>query len=468
MSLNDTTPPPRGATAGIDWASDNHAVCVLDPDGAVIERQTVAHTAAGLRRLIDLLMSRHRVDAVGIERGDGPVIDALLATDLTIYVIPPSQVKNLRGRYGSAGNKDDRFDAYVLADTVRTDRQRLTPLVLDSESTTALRRLCRARRDLVAHRVAVANQLRAHLATAMPAAVDLFADIDSPISLRFLARSGTQDRADWLSPRRMAAWLASVGYSGRASPAVLHARLAAAPRGAAADSHHASPRAAGLYHKARILARAWLFVIWHCWQDQTAYNPRHAPGTPAPPPTRSTDGGLHRATYGRSSSMVSRRSRDRRASRRTPAGTIAARPGMRTPPVSATRVRPSGSLVAAIAMTRKRLCSQHHPGRTLPCRSARKPRRLTALTLTRSPSCHTARTRRMSGCTAAKPPSKSVRTVQTSTIGASRTRSVTRAPRTAAAITCRCRIGSSSATGQAVLMRSTPFGRGVVLDAAVT
>ncbi|MPZ28619.1 MAG: IS110 family transposase, partial [Micromonosporaceae bacterium] len=25
-----------------------------------------------------------------------------------------------------------------------------------------------------------------------------------------------------------------------------------------------------------ILARAWLFVIWHCWQDHTAYDPtRH-------------------------------------------------------------------------------------------------------------------------------------------------------------------------------------------------
>src|SRR6266545_4307919 len=161
-------------------------------------------------RLNDLL-SRHRVQAVGIERGDGPVIDALLATDLTIYVIPPSQVKNLRGRYGSAGNKDDRFDAYVLADTIRTDRHRLTPLVLDSGATTALRRLCRARRDLVAHRVAVANQPRAHLATAMPAAVDLFADLDSPISLRFLARAS---------------------YSGHTSAQTLYGRISAAPRGA--------------------------------------------------------------------------------------------------------------------------------------------------------------------------------------------------------------------------------------------
>jgi transposase len=231
MSLTDTAPAPRGATAGIDWASDNHAVCVLDPDGAVVERQTVEHTAAGLRRLTGLL-SRHRVHAVGIERGDGPVIDALLVTGLTIYVIPPSQVKNLRGRYGSAGNKDDRFDAYVLADTIRTDWHRLTPLVLDSEATTALRRLCRARRDLVAHRVAAANQLRAHLATAMPAAVDLFADLDSPVSLRFLTRFSTQDDLDWLSVKRVSAWLASVSYSGHTSAQTLYGRISAAPRGA--------------------------------------------------------------------------------------------------------------------------------------------------------------------------------------------------------------------------------------------
>jgi transposase len=33
----------------------------------------------------------------------------------------------------------------------------------------------------------------------------------------------------------MAAWMASAGYCGRANPAVLHARLVAAPRGAAGD-----------------------------------------------------------------------------------------------------------------------------------------------------------------------------------------------------------------------------------------
>ena len=210
------------------------AICVVDADGEPLERVTLTYTKTGLHRLIDLL-DRHQVDEVGIERGDGPIVDVLLGAARTVYVIPPSQVKALRRRYGSAGNKDDRFDAYVLADTVRTDRRRLTPLVLDSQATTALRKLCRARKDLVAHRVAVGNQLRAHLATALPAAVDLFRDIDSAISLRFLTRFTTQDAVDWLSPKRLAGWLSSVGYSGRTDPAVLHARITAAPQGATGD-----------------------------------------------------------------------------------------------------------------------------------------------------------------------------------------------------------------------------------------
>ena len=50
------------------------------------------------------------------------------------------------------------------------------------------------------------------------------------------------------------------------------------------DSRHANPWAADLYNRAsarghdhphatRILARAWLYVIWHCWQTNTAYHP---------------------------------------------------------------------------------------------------------------------------------------------------------------------------------------------------
>jgi transposase len=158
-------------------------------------------------------------------------------------VISPNQVKNLRGRYGSAGNKDDRFDAFVLADTLRTDRARLRPLLPDSPATITLRQTCRARKDLVTHRVGLANQLREHLKGVFPGAVGLFAEIDSPISLAFLTRSDCQDRADWLSVKRLACWLVSVGYSGRTAPSVLYARLTGAPRGTSGTGGTATTRA---------------------------------------------------------------------------------------------------------------------------------------------------------------------------------------------------------------------------------
>lgn len=229
MSVTDVPESPR-PTAGVDWAQDDHAVAVVAADGEQTHRFSIAHNAAGLRAMIKQLVGAAVVE-VGIERPDGPVVDALRAAGLTVYVIPPGQLKNLRSRYGSAGNKDDRFDAYVLADVVRTDRRRLRPLLIDTPATTALRQTVRARRDLVAHRVAVANQLRAHLQICFPGAVGLFTDIDSDISLRFLERFTTQDRADWLSTKRLAAWLSSVGYSGRTLPETLHTRLREAPAG---------------------------------------------------------------------------------------------------------------------------------------------------------------------------------------------------------------------------------------------
>lgn len=391
--------PAKGLTCGIDWARDDHAVAIIDTDARVVYRGVIEHSARGLKHLI-AVVTHHGVEEVAIERPDGPVVEALLGAELTVVVVNPNQLKNLRSRYGSAGNKDDRFDAFVLADTLRTDRARLHPLIPDSAATTALRALCRARKDLVIHRVRVANQLRAHLNRVYPAPVGLFEALDSPISLTFLSRFDCQERADWLTPKRLGTWLASVGYKGRTAPAVLHARLNSRPRGLtgpdavayvgittalvatlnnlvaqiaqlsdqigqqlaahadapiftslprsgtvraarllteigdcrgrfptsdalaclagvapstrqsgkmrsvgfrwacdkqlrdaicdfANDSRHANPWAANLYNRARarghdhphatrILARAWLHVIWHCWQTNTPYDPtRH-------------------------------------------------------------------------------------------------------------------------------------------------------------------------------------------------
>jgi transposase len=172
------------------------------------------------------------VSEAAIERGDGPLAEALLQAGLTVVVITSRQMKNLRSRYGSAGAKDDRFDAFVLADVLRTDRARLRPLVVDTPGTAALRAAVRARRDLVAHRIAARNQLRAHLAVAFPGAIGLSAHLDSLISLAFLARSGSQDAAGPLGEDELAAWLRTLPSRGNpATPGQLRDRLHAAPRG---------------------------------------------------------------------------------------------------------------------------------------------------------------------------------------------------------------------------------------------
>src|SRR5216683_779214 len=203
--------PAGRVFAGIDWATADHK--------------------AGIAELIAALRAAG-VSEAAIERNDGVLAGALLAAGLTLVVITSRQMKNLRSRYGSAGAKDDRFDAFVLADTLRTDRARLRPLIPDAPATIALRAAVRARKNLVTHRVAACSQLHAHLAVAFPAAIGLFRDLDSPISLAFLARFGSQDAAGQLDEQAIAGWLKTIPVRGRPAPvSVLCARLRAAPDG---------------------------------------------------------------------------------------------------------------------------------------------------------------------------------------------------------------------------------------------
>jgi hypothetical protein len=65
--------------------------------------------------------------------------------------------------------------------------------------TTALRVVSRARRSLVATRVALANELRANLEIAFPGAATLFSDVDSPIALALLGRFPSVTQAAWLT-----------------------------------------------------------------------------------------------------------------------------------------------------------------------------------------------------------------------------------------------------------------------------
>jgi hypothetical protein len=128
------------------------------------------------------------VEIVAIERGDGVLVERLLERGLRVLALHPNQVKAARDRFRASGGKFDRFDCFVLCELARTDAHRFRLLEPDSDQTKALRALTRSREDLVAARVALANQLRAELERFWTGPVGLFAALDSPISLAFLAR----------------------------------------------------------------------------------------------------------------------------------------------------------------------------------------------------------------------------------------------------------------------------------------
>jgi transposase len=218
--------------AGVDWASEEHAVCVNDADGRIVEGRRYRHDELGItalrRRLLDL-----DVGLVALERPDGLLIERLLDSGLAVIAVHPNQVAAMRPRFSAAGAKCDRFDSFVLAELARTDAHRFRVIVPDSDATKALRALTRAREDLVEHRVALANALRARLECFWPGAAHVFAEIDSPIALAFLKRYPSPPDAHGLGEQRLARFLARHHYCGRRPAAELLGRLRGAANGRA-------------------------------------------------------------------------------------------------------------------------------------------------------------------------------------------------------------------------------------------
>lgn len=217
-------------TAGLDWASEEHAVCIVDAAGTIRESFTVTHDARGLTELLRRLR-RYPELRIAIERPEGLLVDTLVDAGFRVVPIHPNKLKAARERYSSSGAKSDPGDAYVLADLLRTDGHRFRELAPLSEATRALRALVRSRDDLVKAKVALTQQLAAQLAVFWPGAAEIFYRLDSDIALAFLERYPTPESAAHLGERRLAAFLRRNAYCGRKPTAELLAKLRTAPAG---------------------------------------------------------------------------------------------------------------------------------------------------------------------------------------------------------------------------------------------
>jgi transposase len=227
--------------AGVDWASEEHAVCVVDERGRILEGRRYRHNEPGIRALCARLV-RLGVALVALERPDGLLIERLLDAGLSVVAVHPNQVKASRPRYSIAGGKSDSFDSFVLAELARTDSHRFRVLEPDSDRTKALRSLTRARDSLVRTRVGLANQLRDQLGCFWPGASNVFCSVDSKIALAFLRRYPTPLDARGLGEQRLQAFLKRNGYPGRKPARELLARLRNGAEGRAGELELAARR----------------------------------------------------------------------------------------------------------------------------------------------------------------------------------------------------------------------------------
>jgi transposase len=166
---------------GIDWASQEHVVSLCDGQGKKIGQRRFAHAGTGLGEMIAWLRKTSGGESgeihVAIETPHGPIVEALLERDFNIYSINPKQLDRFRDRFTVAGAKDDSLDAYVLADSLRTDMPCFRKLSVVEPLIVELREWSRIDEELKVERIRLTNRLRDQLWRYYPQMLEL-GDLD--------------------------------------------------------------------------------------------------------------------------------------------------------------------------------------------------------------------------------------------------------------------------------------------------
>ncbi|MDQ2938858.1 MAG: IS110 family transposase [Acidobacteriota bacterium] len=183
--------PEYAALVAIDWADQQHAICLYDPSTGEREQTIVKHTPQALQEWALSLRRRFggQPIAVCLEQARGPLIYALLQYDFfVLYPINPATLAKYRQAFSTAGGKDDPTDADYLLDLLQHHRDRLRVWHPDDQKTRTLRLLVEHRRRLINDRTRLSNRLTALLKGYFPQVLDWFDDIRTLLVCDFLDR----------------------------------------------------------------------------------------------------------------------------------------------------------------------------------------------------------------------------------------------------------------------------------------
>jgi transposase len=185
---------------GVDWADEFHQVWVSDREGKKVAEMKVVQNTEGMSDFGRWLNERKakRIELwAAIEKPHGRIVDFLLDHGVVVYPINPKALDRARDRFRMSQSKSDAFDAYVLAEFIRTDHPHLRALQPNSEQAQELKMLTRDHYRLVRQKSRLLNQIKVTLKEYYPRPLEVFSDLETKIALDFLEQYPTpRDLAD--------------------------------------------------------------------------------------------------------------------------------------------------------------------------------------------------------------------------------------------------------------------------------
>jgi len=188
---------------GIDLSSKEHELCLVDATGKVRRHGRLQHDPRGMAKLAqvvdDISQGQPQTVAAAVETPRGTVVDVLLDRGVHVYSINPKQLDRFRDRHTVAGAKDDSLDAYVLADSLRTDTHLFHLVEPLPEENYRLRELSRTLEELEHVHRQQANRLWSLLSRYFPVLIRFCSGADEPWLWALLQKVGTPQAAAKLS-----------------------------------------------------------------------------------------------------------------------------------------------------------------------------------------------------------------------------------------------------------------------------
>jgi len=190
-STMNSEQPELAVFIGLDWADEEHAVCMRVAATNEIRTFTVKQQPEKLHDWITSLLKEFGGSKIGIavESSRGGLVYALMQYNvLILYPINPKTLAKYRESTCVSGAKDDPSDAALLMDFIYRHRDRCRPWCPDTVETRTLQLLCEYRRKLVNDKTALTNRLEALLKGYFPQALEWTGALDTVQACDFLSK----------------------------------------------------------------------------------------------------------------------------------------------------------------------------------------------------------------------------------------------------------------------------------------